>query len=104
MSSAAALPADEMAMAAVETTNQNLSGRRGLTTARTPILEILARGYSLFDRIDLWAAMAASIRVTRRSVTTAEVRPERAPRTSEGVTSFRQVSWLAGRRRSPPSQ
>jgi hypothetical protein len=48
--------------------------------------------------------MAASIRVTLRSVTTADVRPARAPRTPEGVTSFRQVSWLAGRRRSLPSQ
>ena len=28
-------------------------------------------------------------------VTTAEVRPARAPRTPEGVTRFRQVSWLA---------
>src|SRR5215472_14819805 len=36
-------------------------------------------------------------------VTTAEDRPMRAPRTPEDDV-FRQVSWLAGRNPSPPSQ
>src|SRR5262249_62253164 len=36
-------------------------------------------------------------------VTTAEDRPMRAPRTPEDDV-FRQVSWLAGHRPSPPSQ
>ena len=104
MSSAAALPADAITMAAAETANKKPSGKLGLRTARSAVSALVARKYSLFDGICLKLAMATSSRVTTRSVTTAEVRPERAPRTPEGVTSFRQVSWLAGLNPSPPSQ
>ena len=76
------LPANKMA--AAEATSQSLSDGRDLTTARVGILPFFGRVKVLFDRIRIRSAMAASICVTIRVVTTAEVRPVRAPRATEG--------------------
>ena len=84
MSSAAALLAEAMTMTAVAMADQSFTDRRDPIIARIAALAILAREYPLFDRIFPTLAMAASVRVTTRSVTTAEVRPKRAPRAQEG--------------------
>jgi hypothetical protein len=71
-------------MAAMVTASQSFTDRCDPIIAGIAASMILAREYPSFDKIRPRLAMAASVRVTTRSVTTAEVRPARAPRAPEG--------------------
>jgi hypothetical protein len=84
MSSAAALLANTKAMAAVETASKKLPPRRDLFGRAVAALAARPHANGPFNRMGTRLGMAAFLRVTIVSVTTAEARPERAPRTLEG--------------------